>query len=190
MIYGVRAKLIICLEITRKTLNRWELLIRLTARQARHESDTYGGVVCQQWSEAGVGEKGNTRQVTAKEYHPHCYTRDNCVIYFKESGAEELRWPHTSTGSSVKLGVETKKWVWVLLVSDRKHTGTRKARTDGSKILEVFFSPPWMLPYVTFIAMEKLSSWLPGSVYVVVLFSCLLLLLFFFFKKGDAADFH
>lgn len=26
-----------------------------------------------------------------KEYHPHCYTRDNCVIYFKESGAEELR---------------------------------------------------------------------------------------------------
>ena len=61
-------------------------------------------VVCQHWSDAGVGIKGNTRQVTAKkkkkkkEYHPQCYTRDNGVIYLKESGAEELQWPHTSTG--------------------------------------------------------------------------------------------
>ena len=69
MIYGVRTKLIICLEITRKKkpLNRWELLIRLTAHEARHDSDMYEGVVCQHWSDAGVGIKGNTRQVTAKK---------------------------------------------------------------------------------------------------------------------------
>lgn len=56
----------------------------------------YGGVVCQHWSESGVGEKGNTRQVTAKKTKKTksiipTVIQEITVIYFKESGAEELR---------------------------------------------------------------------------------------------------
>lgn len=70
-------------------------------------------------------------------------------------------------------------WKWdsecVFSVSDRKlRTRIWRFSSAESKISVFFF--PRMLPYITFIAMENLSTWLLGSVHVVVLFS-----LFFFF---------